>query len=174
MKYAWTWRDLFPDRGNTQSFYIQTLWAWSDLALPCLTLWTIALSLLWLRAPREPFRTVRRYPGAVACAAVIGSFALNLVFDLIFYVVLSCLPGENGGWYLRFLDLLSHIQDDFSRYARVRGDAIAICWLFLWASGQWRAQATWLDRLSRAVAILWLVATVPSYWFSSDPPGPLM
>jgi hypothetical protein len=150
------------------SFLVQALWKWSDLAVPCLTFWTVALLILWLRRPRSSLMRLWRCPGAVACAAVAASLAVNVAFDLAFYVLVSSLLGSEAGWFFRLGDLLAHIEDDLSRYGRPRAEAIAVCWTVLWVSRRWRPQAIWLDRLSCCIAVVWLIASVPSFFFLID------
>jgi hypothetical protein len=151
---------------------IEALWKWSDLTTPCLTIWTIALTLLWLRQPRVAFRKLSRYPGALACAAVTAWVITAVAFRVVFYLLVSSLPGGHAEWFSWLPDLFSNIEDDLSRYARPRGEAIAVCWIILWISGRWRPQATWLDQLSRLVAVIWLIIAVPHCWFVlHDGPG---
>ncbi len=164
------WADLTAHGEIEPDFLVVALWNWSDLTVPYLTLLTITLTLLWLRSPRAAIRKLSRYPGAVACAAVTASVIVTVAFDLLFYLMVSSLSGGHGKWFFWFHGLLSHIKDDLSRYARPRGEAIAVCWVILWMTRRWRAQATWLDRLGRLVAVIWLIISVPHFWFAlSDP-----
>jgi len=165
------WFELKAQGVVEPSFIVQALWKWSDLAIPCLTAWTVALALLWLRRPRETVRRLSRRPGAVACAAVVASLVVNVAFYLLFYALVSSLPGSDAGWFFRLPGLLRCIADDSGGPARPRGEAIAVCWSILWLSGRWRAQATWLDRLGRAIAVIWLIASVPFFFFPIDEPG---
>src|SRR6201999_3558893 len=72
------WLELKAQGVVEPSFIVQALWRWSDLAVPCLTLWTVALSLLWLRRRRSAVHRLSRCPDAVACAAVVVSLAVNV------------------------------------------------------------------------------------------------
>jgi hypothetical protein len=45
------------------------------------------------------------------------------------------------------------------------GCAIAAAWVVQWASGRWRPEAYWIDRLGRALGFLW-IATIPFSAFS--------
>jgi hypothetical protein len=152
----------------------QALYTWSDLITPCLTIWTIALTLLWLRQPRGTVRKLSRYPGALACAAVTASIITSVTFKLLFYLMISSMPvGRHAEWFYWLPGLFSSIEGDLSQYGRPRGEAIAVCWTILWISGRWRAQATWLDRLGRLVAVIWFIITVSHYWFAlGDPSRP--
>lgn len=169
---AWTrltfheWNELLPETGIIdESTTVQALWHWSDLAVPCLTSWSVGLSLLWLRRPRVAAGRLLRMPGAVACAAVMASLVSTLLFSAAFYVSLSAHP-TTCGWFQRFPDWLYDLEDSFSRYARPNAHAVAVCWLILLFSRRWRAQPTWLDRTGRVVGLLWLIAGVPHYMFS--------
>src|SRR5262249_11302436 len=93
------WLQLKANGILQPSFLVQALWKWSDLTVPCLTLWTFALTLLWLRPPRPVVSTLSRYPGAVACAAVTASMLVTVVFNLLFYLMASALPGGHAEWF---------------------------------------------------------------------------
>jgi hypothetical protein len=34
--------------------------------------------------------------------------------------------------------------------------AVAIAWAVLWRSGNWRPEPTWIDRLGRALGVIWI------------------
>jgi hypothetical protein len=104
------WFELKAQGIVQPSFIVQALWKWSDLAVPCLTVWTAALALLWLRRPREAVSRLSRRPGAVACAAVVASLVVNMAFDLLFYALVSSLPGSDAGWFFRLSSLLTALS----------------------------------------------------------------
>jgi hypothetical protein len=41
---------------------------------------------------------------------------------------------------------------------------VALAWSFLVASCKWRAEASWMDRLGRAMGACW-VASIPLFWW---------
>jgi hypothetical protein len=165
MTFDANWRDLTAEGVLQPSFIVQASFYWKDLAVPYLTSFTIALALLCIRRPRPALRTLSRRPGAVACMAVTAWVLVTVAFNFAFYLFASCLPGGHAQWFLWFPDLLSHTEDGLSRYAQPRAESIAVCWCLLGLSGRWRSQPTWLDRGSRLVGMLWLVAAVPEYFF---------
>ncbi len=167
--------ELLVHGNNEPSMIVQSLWKWSDLTVPCLSTWTVAIGILCLRRPRVRADRLFRRPGAVACAAVVASMLITVVGDSTFYLTVSALPTASSTWWFWFPDFLSHLQEGLTSYTRPRAEAVAVAWSLLFASGRWRPQPTWLDRLGRATGVAWMIVSIPHFFFPLALPGsPLM
>lgn len=101
---------------------------------------TLALPLLRLRRPRPPFREVVRQSGFVACLAVIAGTLITV--DL---------------WAVANIDV---------GYWVVVASGLMLAWPLL-GMFPWRPEASWIDRLGRAVGWGWIIvlaaATAAAY-----------
>jgi hypothetical protein len=133
-----------------------------DLVTPHLAAMTIAVFAVRMRAPRPPLCRLARQPGLVACAVALSAL-----------LVIACWVGVTTAMG-RAVEFSEHATNDFEhsrgsfvlyplsgRNLVVYGDrigfAVAGAWLWLWISGRWRAEPTWVDRLGRVMGWLWLV-----------------
>ena len=133
-----------------------------DLVTPHLAVGTIALLAIRMRSPRPPFGRLARQPGTAGCIV-----ALAAILVIICWSGITLATG-------RGLEFSEHaMKDDVHSRGSVRisrlcgrilviygdriGFAVAGAWLSLWLSGRWRPEPTWIDRLGRTMAWLWLV-----------------
>src|SRR5262249_20666667 len=131
------------------------LWLW----LPHLSAWTVAVLIMHLRPPRPSFGRLMRRPGAVACLASFA-FALIIAGMLAIIAVEANFvgPGE------RLIDLPRRpIMVYVVLYCKLIGIAVAGAWLALAASGRWRPEPTWIDRLGRALGLTWIAVSLVTW-----------
>jgi hypothetical protein len=117
--------------------------------------WSLACLTLGLRQPRMSFRFVLGQPGMVAClttAVILGlrlfTVAISFVFRYLYDVNLT-------------ISQILDIMDEPPQIPSEIGCAIAAAWVIQRASGGWRPEAYWIDRLGRALGFLW-IANIPS------------
>ena len=116
------------------------------LSLPFAVAWTVAVIPLQLKRPRPARRRLARQPGwMAACSAVPGMMLLALGVGVIF------LGWGRSSFYLDDLE--------FSLFAlapSLAGATVLGSWMTLIVGGRWRAEASWIDRLGRALGVYWL------------------
>jgi hypothetical protein len=122
------------------------------LVMSCLATWTVAVALLVLRRPRPGLRRLVRRPGAMACLAAGVATLANLA---IYLAAEGSRLAEMSNWAGPIL--VSSI---------LAGTAVASCWLTMAASGRWRAERAWLDRLGRALGFAWLASYPLLLWLA--------
>jgi hypothetical protein len=121
--------------------------------------WSLTCLVLGLRRPRRSFRSVFRQPGMVAClvaAVVLGIRMVNIAVE--FSINYTWFGGGDFLSYLNAIELLFDIPSEI-------GCAIAAAWLVQKVSGRWRPEPCWIDRLGRALGLLWMT-TIPFSCFS--------
>lgn len=120
--------------------------------LPFVGAWSPVLLLLSLRYPAPARRRAFGRPGLTACLAATFGMVLAFVVMLatagIGVLVEGALRRGPIGW------LLLLCFEDLLVYA---GVAVASSWATLAASGRWRPQPDWIDRMGRVVGVIWLV-----------------
>lgn len=114
-------------------------------AVPHLVAWTFALLLIRLRAPRPGFRRLVRQPGFVACGAA---------------AFVSLLCGGSGLLFLVGGSRVSMTLWSFIDYTPELCFVVVGAWLALAANGRWRAEPGWIDRMGRAIGVLWIASNV--------------
>jgi hypothetical protein len=141
-----------------------------ELVCPYLVTGTLAALAMRLRGPRPRLLRLLRQPGTVACVVALAALL----------PVLCRMAGPwTGG---RFFQFTEHVvgppggrehPDVFHGHPRYLssawgivfsgnriGFAVAGAWFALFASGRWRSEASWIDRLGRAMGWAWIVLTV--------------
>jgi hypothetical protein len=120
--------------------------AW--LVMPLGAMWTLALIPIRLLGPRPRLRRLARQPGMLAtcaagvtivflglCVMVAALLAEPVVFDLFSL-------STPGAWFCAPMFV---------------GWSVLISWASLLVGRRWRAEATWVDQLGRAVGLCWIV-----------------
>jgi hypothetical protein len=154
-----------------------TIWARILATLPVPVMWSIAVFGMGLRRPRRGLRRLARQPGFVACGAVtlvgairlVGlltlvartlgnrSYATSLGVGGAFSVTVSY-PGP-----VNYATVYSSAY--FASSAFAASMAVAAAWLLLGASGRWRSEPGWLDRLGRGLGSYWVGIIPFSCWW---------
>jgi hypothetical protein len=124
----------------------------SSFLLPLVGPWTFLLILLRLRNPRPSRRRIFSQPGMAACiAALVGwlwsGLGLLLAVDLD-RVARSRRVITLDEWVQKYL------SDEVFMYC---GLAVASVWFIQYFGGRWRRSADWIDRMGRAIGVLWIV-----------------
>ncbi len=127
--------------------------------------WTLALMLLWFRAPRSRLRRLGRQPGWNACLAATAIYipalvalaGLVLVRWLAAGLIPNVMPPTNG-----FLDLLHGLA--FLLVPSLAGTAVLGSWVTLVVGRRWRAEPTWIDRFGRCLGVYWITVIILPIW----------
>jgi hypothetical protein len=118
--------------------------AWVDERIPlAIAPLTVAVLLLRLLPPHQPRRLYFREPGFVACAT--ASFFVSAA---IFSLMLGVVQGAEFWWGLRIYR---------TYWMPTVGPSVLGAWLLLFASGRWRSERSWVDRLGRYLGFLWII-----------------
>jgi hypothetical protein len=138
------------------------------LVMPLVAATTVAVVAMQMVKPRPSFRRLGRQPGAVACLVASAAlllialwFATTMITGRALEFSQNVTRLSNGGvrasaGVLKFRDT--------GRWLNVYGDrvgfTVAGAWLYLSLAGLWRSEATWIDRLGRAMGWLWISLAV--------------
>jgi hypothetical protein len=136
---ARSWFASFPKETRFAQIGIYT-------AVPILVVWTPTLLVLRLRHPRPRWRRLGSQPGMV------GSSAATLVLCL---GLLPLIPPDE--WLLMSLPFDPRASFFYRGYP---GYGVAGAWVILALCERWRAEASWLDRLGRAVGWGWIIVNL--------------
>jgi hypothetical protein len=111
--------------------------------VPFLVTWTPVLIVLRLRRPRPRWRRLARQPGLVACSIA----TLILMVGCLNLLSLEGLPSD------RFY----HLHNRMVFFDLYPGYGVAGAWLILISSGRWRPELSGIDRLGRALGLVWMI-----------------
>jgi hypothetical protein len=107
--------------------------------------WTTAAVLIFrLRAPRPPWRRLRRQPGLIACVSALAAVLYSLVVGL--YKMMEL--------YARLLQ--GSLATNVAMTLENTGLVVAAAWMSLLLSGRWVAEPSWIDRAGRICGVLWI------------------
>lgn len=114
--------------------------------------WTFVLLVIGYRRPRSLRRRLFRGPGLTACLAVsavigFGVVAMILAVGVQHWSLNSSWTSPFDPWFVG--------RNVTTLFATV-GAGVAATWFVQAATGSWRAQANAIDRLGRAVGLMWL------------------
>lgn len=123
-----------------------------DVASYLLLSFGTAAVILRAVPPRPPLRRVRRQPGLIACVAVLitgSAWSIGLTISLeyaepFYHPVPALLP--------ILIDRLPEVDRNAL--------AVVVAWSTLALSGRWHAERFWIDRLGRAIGLLWIAALI--------------
>ena len=119
---------------------------WAMLVGPLLTAMTAALVVMRLLPPRPARRELFRQPGfAAGCIALVLTARRFLEYHLI----------DRFDW---FDDWFLAMEWDGAMQEVSLG--VLTTWLVLALAGSLRAERGWIDRASRAVAVIWVIAGI--------------
>ncbi|MHB1556325.1 MAG: hypothetical protein ACYC61_02475 [Isosphaeraceae bacterium] len=127
--------------------------------------WTMALMVLWFRAPRPHLRRLGRLPGWNACLAatvvvlpsliVLAGLVVVRWFGVLF--IPNALPMTEAFWELK--QGLA-----FLLIPGLTGTAVLGAWVTPLLGGRWRAEPTWIDRFGRCLGVYWITVIILPIW----------
>jgi len=146
-----TFQWVYWQAGNIQNLPTpHSLFDWAYLICFVALCWAWATVLMRLRSPRPVWWRVGRQPGFAACLAVALYSMIRWICSLLLRVGWSTGHPPFWPWIVhRFVGSAWF----FSRYI-----AVAVAWATLVLSGNWKPEASWIDRLGRALGVGWIVA----------------
>jgi hypothetical protein len=128
--------------------------------LPFCGAWTVALAMLRLRRPRPPRRRLGRQPGTMACFTAALVLVPALVVSLWVWAVLGSFGSigyDSAEWH-KVLGLF------FVLLPALTGFAVLGAWWSLYLGRRWRPEATWIDRVGRALGVYWIGVVLLPVW----------
>ncbi len=108
--------------------------------------WTVAVIPLRLRRPRPPWRRLGRQPGFIAASA--AALALTL---LILVIARAWMVKGVAAFFVGDIELSLVVLGP-----SLAGAAVLGSWTTLILGRRWRAEASWPDRLGRALGAYWI------------------
>jgi len=120
--------------------------AW--LGMPVIAMWTLALIPIRLLGPRPSRRRLARQPGLMATLAV----GVATVFGGLQYLI----GASVWGW--DYYGGMIGTEDTMAIVPALFGLAVSVSWMTLCVGRRWRAEASWVDRLGRAMGAFWIMA----------------
>lgn len=130
---------------NAVSGLVLHLWM---LSAPFVVSMTIALIPIRLISPRPRWRRAALQPGTVAaCAAVLAMSYVGTLYGTVRFVATKDPELTAGDAAFALMCLTIFV-----------GFSIIAAWTTLLAAGLWRTDPTWIDRLGRIVAVVWIAA----------------
>jgi hypothetical protein len=118
------------------------------LTMPICAMWTLSVLLIRLLKPRLPRRRLACQPGFIA--AVAAGIAIGVV--VIGYGAI--LAGADFAPSFSSPYMVIGLGPTFG------GLSVSAAWLTLLLGGRCRAEASWIDRLGRAMGALWIAEAV--------------
>ncbi|WP_165227004.1 hypothetical protein [Aquisphaera insulae] len=120
------------------------------LAMPMIAAVTLALLPIRLFGARPRFHRLARQPGlTTSCAS-----ALAVAFVVLPVTIGAMAAGCDGEALCRLLTR----EEKVLSVTMYGGLAVLVSWLTLLLGGAWSAEASWIDRLGRALGLSWIVA----------------
>ena len=119
--------------------------------LPCLATWSAAVVVIRLVPPRPRRRRLVCQPGLVAAAVV----TVTLLIESALLMASAKIDGRFGRSSPS--DVATFGANGFVMLGHHAGWAVAASWLTLAFIGRWRSEASWIDRLGRALGFAWIL-----------------
>ena len=151
----------------------------------CATPLTVACLAFRVRRPRPPWRRVAIQPGTaamLACLVIFAARTLELTAALVspdlyqpfgppvmghassihFSETSSLVLVKTGnlGGVISWIEPFGCHTTLIAGFVSPCGGAVAAVWTVLALSGRWRPERSWIDRLGRALAMLWIMLSV--------------
>ena len=124
------------------------------MSLPLTTPMMISATLLTLafrlRKPRPRWRRLASQPGLVASLVTGLALVAGYVFACALYAIRP--PFQRAGFFTSPVDDMLICTFSYA-WAPLAGFGVVVAWGLLAIMGRWRAEASWIDRLGRAVGV---------------------
>jgi len=122
------------------------------LWLPFLVVGSLSVFALRLQQPRPDLLRLLQQPGAVACSLA----TLAIVPAGIMVLATRFLSGRPAAYaWAGVVDDLK--PEQFTVVAALIGLAVMVAWIVMKAKGQWRPEASWIDRFGRLLGWGWIL-----------------
>jgi hypothetical protein len=118
--------------------------------VPFALVWSIALVLMRVQAPRHERRRLCTQPGFTAALAVVACAAVVLL-DSGAMTLFLWARGKFGPWIAGEI-AITHINT----LSMAAPSAVAATWAVLAIGGRWRPERSWLDRLGLLLGVYWI------------------
>jgi hypothetical protein len=175
--YAVTTVDWTPPMPSASSFagWVGGIWDCLVMVSPIVMAWTLAILALEFWPPRPRWRELVRQPGFVAGMTAAFVLLVRLCGFATMYarvfgrekLWIMSVPRTGGGgalpgWPPR--NLLFE-TDHFLSTAALIGVSVAANWIVLRASGAWRSERGWIDRVGLVLGWFWIAILPLSAWW---------
>jgi hypothetical protein len=120
------------------------------IALPVMVSWSLVLIPLRLIGPRPRWRRLARQPGLVASLAVATALGFLAMITGVAFL------GVGRGILDGFPEMVFLLPPPFF------GLAVLASWVTLVVGRRWRPEPSWVDRLGRALGLLWIMLALTS------------
>jgi hypothetical protein len=125
------------------------------MLVPFLVVGSLSVLALRLQQPRPALRPLLLQPGAVACALA------TLVIVPAGMIVLSTHFFSGRPLASAWARIVDDVKPEkLTVVAVLIGLSVAVAWIVMRAKGQWRPEASWIDRLGRLVGWGWMLMIV--------------
>ncbi len=149
------WRDF-----SETSAFADTFVRWAHDGIYVLGALSTALLICRLRRPRPPRRRLWLLPGTTPALATtvvsLECLAGAVKSSVASRRSLEPLPSHIFGRGLSTMVLFEFESRYLSSWEFVAPE-VGLTWLVLFLAGRWRTEASWVDRLGRALGFCWLV-----------------
>ncbi len=122
------------------------------LLLPFLVVGSLSAFVLRFQRPRPALSQFLQKPGAVACA--VATLAIVPTGLMVLATHFSSGRAASFAW-AGVLDDLK--PENLSVVASLIGLAILVAWIAMRATGQWKPEASWIDRFGRLIGWGWIL-----------------
>ncbi len=139
----------------TSAKVIDRLAGFLSSMLPVFGSWSMAIPVVGLRKPRPIRRRTMRGPGMTACLAALNGMLIASGVAGLSFAMRRAIDGSitlPANFWNR-----GTLFDDAIMFA---GVSVASTWVISLAMGKWHPRPDPIDRLGRAVGVLWLVAAL--------------
>jgi hypothetical protein len=159
-------RIAFADLPRFFTSFSTPPWRWSyavlilrlsgllELVIPCALTATLGVLVLRLLPPRPGLIRLSRQPGFVACA----TFLAVVVFSSMSILLTIWLRGTWRQATPR--QVIGYLSIAIQLVVQLGGWSVVAAWFVQQLTRRYRAEASWIDRLGRALGIFWIVAAV--------------
>jgi hypothetical protein len=133
--------------------WIATAYFGTQFLAPWLIVGALALLVIKLRFPREPWKKLLRRPSSSVCIVAALFVMATAVVDLsagVSAILLRRGLAEPAYWIERY----------FQQVHNNAGFAIMAVWSFQAMSGSWRAENDWTDRFGRLLGTCWICSVL--------------
>jgi hypothetical protein len=140
----------------------QQLFYWTHRLTPFPATWSLAVVAIAALDMRHGLRRgARRHAGVVACYAATGAVAIATLIFCLFYTA-HILEDQQLIRKIFSHPTQNHPIPPFGSMTleEIGGAAVLGAWSALAATGQWRTDRTWIDRLGRLLGLIWIALFV--------------